>query len=77
MISPEVEIKQRKRIAEVRQGRDQQQVIATLEALRQSAEDGTNLIPRLLECTQAYATLGEMCNALAEVFGVYEEPAVF
>ncbi|HTK82071.1 MAG TPA: methylmalonyl-CoA mutase family protein [Bacteroidota bacterium] len=76
-ISPEVEIKQKKRVADLRQSRDQQQVIATLDALRQSAEDGTNLIPRLLECTRSYVTLGEMCNALAEVFGVYEEPAVF
>ena len=34
-------------------------------------------MPRLIECTKAYATLGEMCGTLAEVFGVYEEPAVF
>ncbi|MBI1803451.1 MAG: methylmalonyl-CoA mutase family protein [Ignavibacteriae bacterium] len=76
-ISPEVEIKQRKRIEEVRASRDDQKVIDTLDALRIAAEDGLNLIPRLLDCTRAYVTLGEMCNALAEVFGVYEEPAVF
>ena len=77
MISPDVEIKQKRRTAELRQSRNGQGVITTLDALRQSAEDGTNLIPRLLDCTRAYVTLGEMCNALAEVFGVYEEPAVF
>ena len=76
-ISPEVEIKQKKRIAEVSQSRDQSRVTETLDALRQAAEDGSNLIPKLLDCTRAYVTLGEMCNALAEVFGVYEEPAVF
>jgi hypothetical protein len=34
-------------------------------------------MPRLIECTRSYVTLGEMCAKLAEVFGVYEEPAVF
>ncbi len=77
MISPEVEIKQKKRLGELRQSRNQHDVITSLNALRQAAEDGSNLIPRFLDCTRAYVTLGEMCNALAEVFGVYEEPAVF
>ena len=77
LISPEVEVKQRKRIAEVRAGRSDQSVLETLDALRRAAEDGSNLIPPLIACTRAYVTLGEMCNALAEVFGVYEEPAVF
>lgn len=77
VISPEVEIKQRKRLAEVRQSRNQQAVERSLTALRQAAVDNKNLMPLLLDCTRSYVTLGEMCNALAEVFGVYEEPAVF
>jgi methylmalonyl-CoA mutase N-terminal domain/subunit len=77
LISPEVEVKQKKRLAEVRASRDQMKVLETLNALRQAGEDGSNLLPRLIDCTRAYVTLGEMCNALAEVFGVYEEPAVF
>lgn len=77
VISPEVEIKQRQRIAEVRAGRNHDEVERTLNSLRQAAADGSNIMPRLLECTRAYVTLGEMCHALAEVFGVYEEPAVF
>lgn len=76
-ISPEVEIKQRRRLEELRAGRDEQRVLDALDALRQAGVDGSNLMPRFIECTRAYATLGEMCNALAEVFGVYEEPAVF
>ncbi|MBI5021057.1 MAG: methylmalonyl-CoA mutase family protein [Ignavibacteriales bacterium] len=76
-IPPEVEIKQRERIAQVRASRDNQKVADELKLLQQAATDGTNLIPRLIECTKSYVTLGEMCNALAEVFGVYEEPAVF
>ncbi len=76
-ISPEVEVKQRRRLSDVRAGRDAGRVAETLDALRQAGSDGGNLIPCLIDCTHAYVTLGEMCNALAEVFGVYEEPAVF
>ncbi|MBI4549104.1 MAG: methylmalonyl-CoA mutase family protein [Ignavibacteriae bacterium] len=77
LISPEVEIKQKKRLAELRQSRNQEHVIKASDALRIAASDGVNLIPRLIDCTKAYVTLGEMCSVLAEVFGVYEEPAVF
>ena len=76
-ISPEVEVKQRKRLADLRQSRNASAVERSLAELRRAAEDGVNLIPKLLDCTRAYVTLGESCNTLAEVFGVYEEPAVF
>ncbi len=76
-VPPEVEIKQRERIGQVRASRNNEAADKALEELKQSATDGTNLMPRLIECTRSYVTLGEMCNALAEVFGVYEEPAVF
>jgi methylmalonyl-CoA mutase N-terminal domain/subunit len=76
-ISPEVERQQRKRLAELRQSRDQHAVEQTLTELRQAAVDGKNVMPYLLACTRSYVTLGEMCHALAEVYGVYEEPAVF
>ncbi len=77
VISPGVEKKQRQRLADVRQSRDSVKVEETLNALRLSAQNNTNLMPRLIECTKAYVTLGEMCNTLSEVFGLYEEPAVF
>ncbi len=76
-ISPEVEKKQRQRIADVRAARNQESVTAALDRLRAAGEDGSNLMPHLIACTEAYVTLGEMCNALTEVFGIYEEPAVF
>jgi methylmalonyl-CoA mutase N-terminal domain/subunit len=77
VISPEVEVKQRKRLGDVRQSRNNKAVDQSLTELRKAALDQKNVIPKLLDCTRAYATLGEMCTALAEVFGVYEEPAVF
>jgi len=76
-ISPEVEIKQKKRITELRQSRNYNNVERALSELKQAAEDNKNLMPHLINCTQNYVTLGEMCNKLTEVFGVYDEVAVF
>jgi methylmalonyl-CoA mutase N-terminal domain/subunit len=76
-ISPEVEVRQRKRLEEVRQSRNAKAVESSLKTLKQAAVDDKNLMPQILECTRSYATLGEMCATLAEVYGVYEEQAVF
>ena len=76
-ITPEVEAKQKRRLAALRHGRNANDVEQAISELQQGAVDGSNLIPLLLKATRAYATLGEMCNALAEHFGIYEEPAVF
>jgi methylmalonyl-CoA mutase N-terminal domain/subunit len=76
-ISPEVETKQKRRLAELRQSRNNDEVRRTLSELNRAATEGPNLMPRLLDCTRAYVTLGEMCNSLTEVFGVHEEIAVF
>lgn len=76
-ISPEVEVKQRKRLADLRQSRDRTSAENAKAALRQAASDGSNLMPHFLKAARSYVTLGEMCNALVEYFGVYEEPAVF
>ncbi len=76
-ISPEVEVKQRKRLADIRQARNDADVVRTLSELNRAATDGMNLMPKLIECTNAYVTLGEMCESLKEVFGEHEEIAVF
>jgi methylmalonyl-CoA mutase N-terminal domain/subunit len=76
-IAKDVEEKQVARLREMKESRDQQRVDETLAALRQSAEDGTNMMPRVLDCARAYVTVGEMCRLLEEVFGIYEEQPVF
>ncbi|HEY9164756.1 MAG TPA: methylmalonyl-CoA mutase family protein [Candidatus Kryptonia bacterium] len=76
-IAKDVESRQQKRLAEVRSNRSTVTAKSAIDHLREAAEDGTNLMPRLLEATRAYVTLGEMCEVLKEVFGVYEEPVVF
>jgi methylmalonyl-CoA mutase, N-terminal domain len=76
-ISPGVERAQRTRIAEVRASRNGEEARKARETLVSAARSGANLMPPLVACASAYVTLGEMCQDLAAVFGVYEEPAVF
>ncbi|MBK8554015.1 MAG: methylmalonyl-CoA mutase family protein [Ignavibacteria bacterium] len=76
-ISKEVEEKQVKRLKELKASRNKDDVKNSLEALKKAAADGTNLMPVVLDCARKYVTLGEMCAELKEVFGVYEEQAVF
>ena len=67
--------RQHQQLATLRQSRDAAQVHTSLEALAGAAATDANLMPYLLECVRAYATLGEMCDVLRRVFGTYEEPA--
>jgi methylmalonyl-CoA mutase, N-terminal domain len=76
-IPKEVEEKQVKRLKELKASRNNDDVKNSLNELRKAALDGTNLMPKVLECARKYVTLGEMCQELKEPFGVYEEQAVF
>ncbi|HUC73810.1 MAG TPA: methylmalonyl-CoA mutase family protein [Vicinamibacterales bacterium] len=53
--------------------RDGDRVERSLEALRRTARTDANLMPPILDAVRAYATIGEMCDALREVWGEYEE----
>ncbi|HWK11278.1 MAG TPA: methylmalonyl-CoA mutase family protein [Vicinamibacterales bacterium] len=61
------------RLEELRRTRDNDAVRRTLDALRSAARSGENTMYPLLDCVRAYATVGEMCDALREVWGEYEE----
>ncbi len=65
---------QRQRLADLRATRDQALVTAKLDALANGAAEGRNTMPLLVDCVRAYCTLGEMCDALREVYGEYQEP---
>jgi len=67
--------RQRQKLKALRKKRDDARVKSALEALGSAASTDTNLMPHILECVRAYATLGEMCDVLRRVFGTYEEPA--
>ena len=64
------------RLEHHRQERDSEAVSTSLAALKAACEGDTNLMPPILEAVRAYATLGEICGAMREVFGEYRPPTV-
>ena len=60
----------------LRASRKQSAVDKALDHLRRAADEDRNTMPALLDCVRAYTTLGEMCDALRERFGVWVEQAV-
>jgi methylmalonyl-CoA mutase N-terminal domain/subunit len=62
---------------EVKSRRDKGAVERTLAALKTGAAGTENTMPLILDCVKAYCTVGEISDALRDVFGTYEEPAVF
>jgi methylmalonyl-CoA mutase, N-terminal domain len=76
LIDESVTAQQIARLQTLRETRDNGRVRVTLSALRDAAaRNHVNLMPYILECVRAYATLGEICDELRGVYGVYEEPA--
>ena len=65
------------RLKKLRKDRDRSKFDRNLKRLRQAAERDENLIPYILDCVHSYATLGETCDVLREVFGEYKEPAIY
>jgi len=76
-IDPTVERKQVGRMAALRDRRDDERVRGTLEALSAACRDGSNVVPRILDCARADCTLYEIRHAMEEVFGAYKEPVFF
>ena len=74
-ISGAVEIEQNALLARRRAGRDNVEVDRLLAAMVEVARGDGNLIPPMLDAARAEATLGEICNALRDVWGTYTEPA--
>jgi methylmalonyl-CoA mutase N-terminal domain/subunit len=64
------------RLEELKKTRDGDAVQRSLDALRDTARGKGNTMPAILDCVRAYATVGEMCDALREVWGEYEEVPV-
>ena len=78
VMDPAGERDQVSRLAELRAGRDGAAVEKSLDAIRAAAQDATApLMPLFLDAVRAEATLGEICNVLRGVFGVFKESVVF
>ena len=76
VIDESVRKHQVERLERTRAQRDQGAVAKTLDALKIAAQRNENTMPATIEAVRAYATLGEICSALRDVYGIYEEPAI-
>jgi methylmalonyl-CoA mutase N-terminal domain/subunit len=75
-IDENVALRQEDRLRRLRAERSSEEVHRRLDRLRSAAEGTENLMPHIYEAVKAYATLGEICDALRTVFGAYEEVAI-
>lgn len=76
-IEEDVAKQQLARLKKVKETRNNSEVKAKMLDLKKAAEDDQNLMPFLLESVRAYATLGEIMEALKEVYGEYKEPITY
>ncbi|MFI7347016.1 methylmalonyl-CoA mutase [Streptomyces sp. NPDC049936] len=76
-VDPAIEAQQAERLARLRAERDRQAVDAALAALRKAAEGEDNVLYPMKDALRARATVGEVCNALREVWGAYVPSDVF
>ena len=76
-IGPEVQEHQTKRLQKLRKRRDNRAAKKALKELKRAARSDKNVMPFLVEAVREYATLGEMCDTLKEVFGTYQEAGIY
>jgi methylmalonyl-CoA mutase N-terminal domain/subunit len=72
-IQPGVEQYQKEKLARIKKERDNAKVKEALAVLKKAARGSDNVVPPILEAVKVYATLGEISDALREVFGEYRE----
>ena len=72
-VDPAVRVTQVESIQKLKSERDGERIEKCLADLKLGAEGDVNLMPLILEAVRAYATLGEICNVLREVFGEYQQ----
>jgi len=75
-IDETVAVRQGERLRKLRAERSSDEVARRLSALRKAAQGTENLMPYIFDAVKSYATLGEICDAMREVFGTYEEIAI-
>ena len=71
--NPEVEQLQKAKLGSLKEKRDNHAVASALSAVRKAASGNENLVPRFLDAVKAYATVGEICDVLRDVFGEYDQ----
>ena len=68
--------RQSEQLKKLRTERSNDEVTRNLNALRQAAAGSANLMPFIYDAVKSYATLGEICDAMRDVFGIYQEVAI-
>ena len=76
-VNPELERKQIERLARVKKNRDNGRVTEVLKKLEETARSQDNTMPAFIDCVEAYASIGEICDVLRKVFGTQKEYLVF
>ena len=71
------EHRQIERLKKLRKERNNQKLEKYFNELRKAAESDENLMPYIMNCIRSYGTLGETCGILREIFGEYEDPAIY
>lgn len=72
-VDPSVGEGQKQKLVELRAKRDNEAVTQALEALKKACESTDNVMPFILDAVRTYATLGEICGVMREVFGEYQQ----
>jgi len=76
-VNPEVERKQIEHVRKLKATRDNSKVKKVLQKMREIAESDENILPITIDAVKSYATIGEICDVLRDVFGEYKAPTVF
>jgi len=76
-VNPAVEKKQTEQLHALKRKRNSKKVKDALHQLHHAPESGENLMPLMIRAVKAYATLGEICDVLREVYGEYRAPTIF
>ena len=76
-IDAEEQVTQIAKLERIKKNRDNTQVLATLRHLHEVATGTSNTVPALIACAESYASLGEMCDVLRDVFGEQQQYSFF
>lgn len=77
LVNPDVEKEQLANLAQLKKERDKKAVQQGLDRIRAAGTKNENLVPSMVEAVKAYATIGEICGVLRELYGEFEEPLAF
>lgn len=72
-VDPEVGERQKEKVKNLKKSRDNVRVKQTLEALKNACKSEENVMPYILESVESYATLGEICEVMRDIFGEYKQ----